>query len=315
MKVLMIRGGALGDTLMLLPALSVLPPDMELTFVGREPGLGFMKPHVDRCMNLEHGGWYRLFQNSIPGVQLPVQEADRVIAFFSDEQGEIKRNLKAFFPRSHVHTFPSFPPKGSPIHVARYVAQCLYRAGLPVDEDQAMVNSLSRPLLAVNTPNSGRSGVVFHPGSGDVKKNLRPGFWHRLMNRFRERAGKGGYRMIVLLGPAEEKHREAFEASLATGEDQLIYCPSGDRLMSVLDEAILFIGHDSGISHLAAMLGAPTISLFKASDPVQWRPLGPSVRVIRDSISEDGLVATVMQTAVPFIPQMGESAPPLELVV
>ena len=85
--------------------------------------------------------------------------------------------------------------------------------------------------------------------------------------------------------------------------------------MAVLDEAILFIGHDSGISHLAAMMGAPTISLFKASDPVQWRPLGPSVRVIRDSISEDGLVATVMQTAVPFIPQMGESAPPLELVV
>ncbi|MEJ2587069.1 MAG: glycosyltransferase family 9 protein, partial [Deltaproteobacteria bacterium] len=167
----------------------------------------------------------------------------------------------------------------------------------------------------VNTPNSGRSVVVFHPVSGQVKKNLRPGFWHRLMNRFRKRAGTGGYPMIVLLGPAEEKHREAFEASLATGEDQLIYCPSGDRLMSVLDEAILFIGHDSGISHLAAMLGAPTISLFKASDPVQWRPLGPSVRVIRDSISEDGLVATVMQTAVPFIPQMGESAPPLELVV
>jgi ADP-heptose:LPS heptosyltransferase len=301
MKVLIIRGGALGDTLMLLPALSALPLGMNLTVVGREPGIGFIEPHVHQCMDLEHGGWYRMFQNSIQGVELPVQRADRVIAFFTDEHGEVTRNLKALFPHSHVHTFPSFPRKGSPIHVARYVAQCLKQGGLPLDEEQAMVNSLSRPLIAIEAPNSVRDRVVFHPGSGDVKKNHPPWFWHRLMDKFREQAGEGTYRMFALLGPAEERDREMFESFFATGEDQLVYCPSVDRLSTVLNESVLFIGHDSGISHLAAMLGRPTIALFRVSDPIQWRPLGPSVRVIRGSASDDGLLHTVVRTAASFL--------------
>jgi ADP-heptose:LPS heptosyltransferase len=74
-----------------------------------------------------------------------------------------------------------------------------------------------------------------------------------------------------------------------------------DRLMALLNESVLFIGHDSGISHLAAMLGTPTIALFKASDPIQWRPLGPSVRVIRGSASDDGLLHTVVRTAASFL--------------
>jgi len=48
----------------------------------------------------------------------------------------------------------------------------------------------------------------------------------------------------------------------------------------LLKKASLYIGHDSGITHLTAMLGIPTICLFKNSDPLQWAPLGPDVTVI-----------------------------------
>ena len=43
-----------------------------------------------------------------------------------------------------------------------------------------------------------------------------------------------------------------------------------------------YLGNDSGITHLAAMLGVPTLALFGPTDPLIWRPLGPSVRVIRE---------------------------------
>ena len=48
-----------------------------------------------------------------------------------------------------------------------------------------------------------------------------------------------------------------------------------------LQQCKCYVGNDSGITHLAAMLGVPTIALFGPSDPTTWHPVGPSVRVIR----------------------------------
>ncbi len=53
----------------------------------------------------------------------------------------------------------------------------------------------------------------------------------------------------------------------------------------MLARAGLYAGNDSGISHLAAAWGAPVIALFGPTDPAQWAPIGPRVRVMR---AEDG---------------------------
>jgi len=53
----------------------------------------------------------------------------------------------------------------------------------------------------------------------------------------------------------------------------------------MLAEAALYIGNDSGLTHLAAATGCPTIALFGASDPAVWRPLGDHVRVIVSEVS------------------------------
>jgi ADP-heptose:LPS heptosyltransferase len=59
LDVLIIRPGALGDTLMLLPALSDLSDKAAITFVGRQPGLEFIRPYVHEAMDLETSGWHR----------------------------------------------------------------------------------------------------------------------------------------------------------------------------------------------------------------------------------------------------------------
>lgn len=301
MKVLIIRGGALGDTLMLLPALSVMPEGITVTLVGREPGLGFMTPHVERCMDLESFGWHGLFQNSTGMKSVPVDQADRVIAFFSDRSGDIQRNLEGCFPDARTYTFPSFPPKSAALHVARYVARCLVEAGIPLDETKAIEYSRSHPLISKNTPMVHRNRMVFHPGSGDVKKNHPPEFWCRLINGFITRAGEGGYRKVLLLGPAEEGLESVFDRYLENANVEQVCCPPRERLIKLLRQATLFIGHDSGVSHLSAMFGTPTIALFKTSDPVQWAPLGPRVHVIIEPVSDHGLLDAVMDTANSFL--------------
>jgi ADP-heptose:LPS heptosyltransferase len=42
----------------------------------------------------------------------------------------------------------------------------------------------------------------------------------------------------------------------------------------------LFLGHDSGVSHLAAAVGTPCVLLFGPTDPAMWAPPGEYVRVI-----------------------------------
>jgi ADP-heptose:LPS heptosyltransferase len=52
-------------------------------------------------------------------------------------------------------------------------------------------------------------------------------------------------------------------------------------LGAVLAHAGLYVGNDSGVSHLAAAWGAPVLALFGPTDPAQWAPVGPRVKVLR----------------------------------
>ena len=73
--------------------------------------------------------------------------------------------------------------------------------------------------------------------------------------------------------------------------------PDWETLISLLSESPLYIGHDSGITHLAAMHGNPTIALFKNSSIYQWKPIGPAVRVIEDKLSRTDLIWETLKKA------------------
>ena len=58
------------------------------------------------------------------------------------------------------------------------------------------------------------------------------------------------------------------------------------------------MGNDSGVTHLAAAAGAPTVALFGATDPGVWAPIGSRVRVVgcgsaMDAASVDTVIAAV----------------------
>ena len=57
-------------------------------------------------------------------------------------------------------------------------------------------------------------------------------------------------------------------------------CPDNNELLEILNRSCLYIGHDSGVTHLAAMLGINTVALFKGSSIINWYPLGPGAKVI-----------------------------------
>jgi heptosyltransferase III len=292
MKILIIRPAALGDTLMLVPALNRLRHSAVIHVAGRNPGLQYLKPFAHLCLDFEAAGWHSLFTR-IPEVPA-LPDADLAIAFLKDPEGIVGKNLSSLLPGAGVYLFPGLPAPGEEVHVAFYLARCIRVAGADVDPDEAMQEALSRPLIQGDGL-CGRDGeIVIHPGSGGRDKNHPPDFWMEVVSRIRTEPSCRGREITILLGPAEEDVYPFFERSLKGGEHHILLAPGTWELVSLLGRANFYIGQDSGVTHLAAMLGTPTLALFRNSSVLQWRPLGPKVRVIHRPEPDLNLVLRVL---------------------
>lgn len=125
-------------------------------------------------------------------------------------------------------------------------------------------------LQTVNQPapalpdlwNADAAGVILHPGSGGAAK-----VWPRFAELARALPGA-----TILLGPCER--------SLGT-ENPVLENLSLDAVADHLRNCRVFVGNDSGITHIAAYWGTPTVALFGPTDPGIWGPLGRRVKVLQ----------------------------------
>jgi heptosyltransferase-3 len=306
MKILIIRPGALGDTLMLAPALAEMKGRGDIALVARRPGLDILRPFVREGMDYERGGWYRLFMddpflirngmfNNLTKPSPPTGQGrgeggtiGLVVAFLSDQSEKVRANLKALMPGSPIHLFPPFPQKEENVHAAFYLAKCMESAGCAVNPGKAIGEATRRPLVETEpflVPGPERR-IVFHPGSGGTAKNHPSEFWAVLLRDFRGIVSNKAP-LAVLLGPAEESCLPFYREQLSGDETEIIFSPEMEPLLRLLKSAPLYLGHDSGITHLAAMLGTPTIALFRKNNLQQWKPLGPRVEVIEEESRPD----------------------------
>jgi heptosyltransferase-3 len=306
MRILIIRPGALGDTLMLAPALAQMKGRGDIALVARRPGLDILRPFVREGMDYERGGWYRLFVddpslirngmfNNMTKPSPSTGEgqgeggaADLAVAFLSAQSEKVRDNLKVLMPGSSIHLFPPFPQKEENVHAAFYLAKCMESAGCAVNPGKAIAEATHRPLVEGEpflVPGPERR-IVFHPGSGGTAKNHPREFWAALLRDFRGIESNKAP-LAVLLGPAEESCLPFYREQLSGDETEIIFSPEMEPLLRLLKSAPLYLGHDSGITHLAAMLGTPTIALFRKNNLQQWKPLGPRVEVIEEESRPD----------------------------
>ncbi len=138
--------------------------------------------------------------------------------------------------------------------------------------------------------------MVIHPGSGGAAKR-----WP--LERFAEVARRLDQPVAWVLGPAEREDRACREAMETTGAvlDEL----SLEELSAALARCRLYIGNDSGVSHLAAALGVPTVAVFGATDPATWSPRGQRVTVVSgwgrgglDAVSVEDVLAASRSSGV-----------------
>ncbi len=123
----------------------------------------------------------------------------------------------------------------------------------------------------------GRRAAVIHPGSGGKAKCWSLGCFLELAGLVERRLAAA---TCFLVGPVEAETWDPAELSLLKRGSSSFCCPKPDELVAILAAARVFIGNDAGPTHLAALLGTPTVAIFGPTSPAVWRPLGPRVEVL-----------------------------------
>jgi ADP-heptose:LPS heptosyltransferase len=124
---------------------------------------------------------------------------------------------------------------------------------------------------------SGRPIVGAHPGSGSWKKCWPAERFETLIHALKDDLG---CEVLLMLGPADEHLATRFKPLAAK-----LGCVIAENLplrslAAVLSLCDAYIGNDSGVTHLAALTGIPTLAIFGPTDPVVWAPSGLKVRVV-----------------------------------
>jgi ADP-heptose:LPS heptosyltransferase len=212
--------------------------------------------------------------------------ADVVVAFTRSEP--VIGTLRARAKRLLVHD-PA-PPANGP-HASLWLAGALeplaLRAG-PDPPPPLVFGEDERREARARTCDLDDGFLAVHPGSGSPAKN-----WPA--ERFSQAARRlsGGRPWLLVLGPAEEKAVE-WPGAVVAREWPL------RQLGAALSRAGLFLGNDSGVAHLAAASGAPTLTLFGPTDPALWAPVGPSAVALRaaggalTALTADAVVAAAL---------------------
>lgn len=270
------RAGALGDLLLLRPAIAALaragrkvtllaPSGPAAALLGSGPGdVASVLPWEAAAFAGLHADDGAVDQRT--AARLRTHHAAIV---YSRDRG-LARNLGRYVGSVAAHD-PA-PPPGGP-HAAEWLASCVPSQGLAAASDfpvlrlSADEDRQAAPILAVLPARF----LAIHPGSGSPVKNWPP---DRFASLARAAAPE---KWLLVRGPADDAAAGALEGvpGRIVARDLPLRV-----LAAVLARAGCYVGNDSGVTHLAAATGAPAIALFGATDPALWAPLGPRVEII-----------------------------------
>src|ERR1043166_3918815 len=278
-RILVIRGGAIGDFILTLPALKALRdawPQAHLEILGYKhiAALAENRFYAQAVHSIEYGALARFFAHNS---ELPAKLADYfasfdlIVSYLYDPDWIFETNLR----RCGIENLICGPARvvENAVHAARQLARPIDELGInvvdlterifPSTEDRGFAReflaSVPQPIIAI------------HPGSGSHEKNWPLENWIGLFStssRFTDFEG-----LLVISGEADEAQTRQLEREWKNRDVRFAKNLPLPRLAAVLERAI-FIGHDSGISHLAAAAGSNCILLFGPTDPDVRPPSG-----------------------------------------
>ena len=297
-KIIIFRPGALGDTLLTFPALAALRrafPGARLAVIGNAPALALTQDAglADAIFDFDLPWWAELFSED--GIRSPqareMLAGARLVVLWIGRDGEQVTSNLQLLGAQQIISAPGRPPEDGQRHAAEYLLDTLLPViSAPLLRQPDVLLPIAPEARQWAAEEWGRRGLVgkrvlaLHPGSGGRSKCWPP-------ERFAALAGRllvDGWQPLVIEGPADEPAAARVIQALAPGQVQRLSGLSLPQLAALLARVALYVGNDSGVTHLSALVGAPTLAIFGPTNPAIWSPRGPRVQVIWHGAADPG---------------------------
>ena len=284
-RILVIRGGAIGDFILTLPAIRLLReafPAAHLEIVGYRHiiALAEGRGYADATRSIEYGamaGFFARRGTLAPEMVEYFASFQQIVSFLFDPDGIFEANIRRAGVKNFLGAFVKIDDSR---HAAQQLAHPLQSLALFLDDPAATVHPTAEDRAFAAQFLGGESGapIAIHPGSGSARKNWPVESWAQLGTRLL--AADPARRIVLIGGEADRPTLQTLRAAWGDGAlvAQDLALP---HLAAVLEKCAVFLGHDSGISHLAAAVGTPCLLLFGPTDPAVWAPANPHVSVLR----------------------------------
>lgn len=264
-RAVVIHTGGIGDLILTSPAIARLAESHAVDLVGYTDRLALLVESgiAQRAVSLDVADIASLFSTPSPRLRAFLNGVDYAVLWMADEDGRLKR-LLAQCGAPNVRCMPGLPGPDWTGHASDYYWQAM---GWPGEA----------PLLRLDLGVAASDwDVVLHPGSGATAKNWPLENFEAVAHALTAQ----GLRVAWVLGPAERERMAEGGAQIAARHDCLPEMSLSD-LGRLLAGARLYIGNDSGATHLAAAVGCPTLAIFGPTNPAVWGARGSHVRIVQ----------------------------------
>jgi ADP-heptose:LPS heptosyltransferase len=278
-RILVIRGGAIGDFILTLPAIAVLRrqfPGAHLEVLGYPhiAQLALAGGLVDRVQPIEArslAGFFAVAGELSPDLAGYFSRFDIIVSYLYDPDAIFQTNVLSC-ARGQFIAGPHRPDDKAGVHATAVFLKPLERL--------AIFGADPVPRLAVaSQPSTPSPRLALHPGSGSESKNWPEAHWMELSAQWLKSTAMS---LLLAGGEAEGGRLERLTAGLPCARREIARSLPLTELAARLASCAGFIGHDSGITHLAAALGLPCVVLWAGTAEAVWRPQGGRIVIVRE---------------------------------
>lgn len=282
----------MGDFVVTLPVLRALRRAMPQAWIEvmGQPSRAVLARHpryADRVTDMDAVGFYRAFQDvgQLPAALTTyLQSWTHIVSYVPVRDTALAVNLRRACP-GEVSVWAPHPDGSRHVtdHLLQAVADWIPAGADPspcvyVDGEADAV--AERVWQEAGLPMSGV--VAVHPGSGGHHKLWPVEGWREVMTW----ATQQGIPGLVICGPAEEERMlDRLQQSVPASWHCVRQMPL-PHLAALLGRCQVVIGHDSGVSHLAAAAGSAVLALFGPTSPYVWGPRSHRACVLQPQVPQ-----------------------------
>jgi heptosyltransferase-3 len=276
-RILIARGGAIGDFILTLPVFQALKAAFPQATLGCLAPVGRgeiaqMAGLADEIRNVDDRCWASFFvrDGQLDGVACNwLSSFDCIISYLHDPNETWKTNVARVSDAFYLIGCHQ-PGEISDVPASVTLLKALEPMGI------FYADPVPRIIHSGAVLKSGT--IALHPGSGSESKNWPEEYWCQLISLLLEQENM---KLMIVGGEAETKRVRRLGSKFSIPRLRLLL---NEPLTSVARELVgcrIFVGHDSGITHLAAALGVRCVVLWSQTNEKVWRPSGEMVHILK----------------------------------